>query len=71
MTIATPQNERLWQYTDSLKSLDLRQVVWLAAVLGFVHGLSALAFPSIVPSSLLIPNQQEPPGSVEILMPGR
>ena len=58
------------QYLDSLKGLDMRKVVSLAAFLGFAHGVSALAFPLIVPSNLLYTSEHNLQRRAQILTPG-
>ena len=58
------------QYLDSLKGLDVRKVVSLAAFLGFAHGVSALAFPFIVPSNLLYTGEHNLQRRAQILTPG-
>ena len=58
------------QYLDSLKGLDVRKVVSLAAFLGFAHGVSALAFPLIVPSNLLYSYEHSLQRRAQILTPG-
>ena len=60
----------LCQYLDSLKGLDMRKVVSLAAFLGFAHGVSALAFPLIVPSNLLYTNEHNSQRRAQILTTG-
>ena len=58
------------QYLDSLKGLDVRKVVSLAAFLGFAHGVSVLAFPLIVPSNLLYTGEHILQRRAQILTPG-
>ena len=58
------------QYLASLKGLDVRKVVSLAAFLGFAHGVSALAFPLIVPSNLLYTGEHSLQRRAQILTPG-
>ena len=58
------------QYLDSLKGPVVGKVVSLAAFLGFAHGVSALAFPLIVPSNLLYTCEHSLQGRAQILTPG-
>ena len=58
------------QYLDSLKGPVVRKVVTLAAFLGFAHGVSALAFPLIVPSNLWYTCEHSLQGRAQILTPG-
>jgi len=57
------------QTKDSLKGLAVRKAVLLASFLGFAHGVSALAFPFIVPSNLLYTAEYSLHGQVQILTP--
>ena len=58
------------QYLDSLKGPVVRLVVSLAAFLGFAHGVTALAFPLIVPSNLWYTCEHSLQGRAQILTPG-
>ena len=70
LALVVRPTSRPCQYLDSLKGLDVRKVVSLAAFLGFAHGVSALAFPLIVPSNLLYTGEHSLQRRVQMLTPG-
>jgi hypothetical protein len=69
LALAVTQATCLCQYLDSLKDLGVRKVVSVAVFLGFAHGLTALAFPLVVPSNLLYTREHNVQGQVQILKP--